>query len=166
MRLAPHFTLDEFAVSASHPLLVEAVPPRFVGVVTLLALDVLQPIREAIGRPMRITSAYRAPALNRAVGGSRTSQHKRGEAADWTCDDLSDAWAAVRQLVVDGRLNGAGQLIYYPARGFVHAALPSRKYPGPTTCLHWPERGWRYARFLPTDPVWAAVEALRAGGAA
>ena len=42
---------------------------------------VLQPLRDRFG-PIRITSGYRCPELNHAVGGVKNSQHMRGEAAD------------------------------------------------------------------------------------
>ena len=40
----------------------------------ILIRDVIQPMRDALG-PIRITSGYRSPQLNRAIGGSRKSQH-------------------------------------------------------------------------------------------
>jgi len=43
---------------------------------------VLDPLREAYGKPIRVTSGYRCPQLNRLVGGAPNSQHMRGEAAD------------------------------------------------------------------------------------
>jgi len=43
--------------------------------------NVIQPVRDKIG-PIRITSGYRSPALNRAIGGSSRSQHSKGMAAD------------------------------------------------------------------------------------
>ena len=43
--------------------------------------NLLQPLRDAVG-PIRISSGYRNPALNRAIGGSRSSQHCKGEALD------------------------------------------------------------------------------------
>ena len=43
---------------------------------------VLDPLREAYGKPIVVTSGYRCPALNKAVGGSATSDHMRGCAAD------------------------------------------------------------------------------------
>ena len=54
----------------------------------LLALveKVLDPLREALGEPIRITSGYRSPELNRLVGGVPTSQHLKGEAADCTAE--------------------------------------------------------------------------------
>jgi zinc D-Ala-D-Ala carboxypeptidase len=48
-----------------------------------LAWHVLQPLRDALGGPIRITSGYRSPALNAATpGSSKTSQHSLGQAAD------------------------------------------------------------------------------------
>jgi len=44
--------------------------------------NVLDPLREAYGKPIRVTSGYRCPRLNRLVGGSPNSQHMCGEAAD------------------------------------------------------------------------------------
>ncbi len=47
-----------------------------------LVLNVLDPLREAYGEPVTVTSGYRCPALNKAVGGAVTSHHLRGMAAD------------------------------------------------------------------------------------
>lgn len=43
---------------------------------------VLDPLREAYGKPIHINSGFRCPALNKAVKGSATSQHMSGQAAD------------------------------------------------------------------------------------
>nr|DAH85499.1 MAG TPA: peptidase [Caudoviricetes sp.] len=45
---------------------------------------VLQPLREAYGKPIRINSGFRSAALNAAVGGVKTSHHVKGQAADIT----------------------------------------------------------------------------------
>ena len=50
----------------------------------LLAEKILQPVREYMGIPIRINSGFRSARVNAAVGGSRTSQHSKGEAADIT----------------------------------------------------------------------------------
>lgn len=77
--------------------------------------NVLQPLREAWGAPLTINSGYRSPELNAhpMVGGTPTSQHVKGEAADVACPDpLKLAKLAVWMgLPFD-------QLIVYPT--FVH----------------------------------------------
>lgn len=47
-----------------------------------LVINVLQPLRTALGVEMPVNSGYRCPELNEAVGGVPASQHLRGEAAD------------------------------------------------------------------------------------
>ena len=49
---------------------------------TALIEKVLDPLREAYGKPIIVTSGYRCERLNRAVGGAASSQHVKGEAAD------------------------------------------------------------------------------------
>lgn len=45
---------------------------------------VLDPLRQAWGRPILVNSGYRCEALNKAVGGAKTSHHLKGMAADIT----------------------------------------------------------------------------------
>ena len=45
-------------------------------------MEVLQPLRDFLGKPVVISSGYRCAELNKAVGGVRNSQHMKGEAAD------------------------------------------------------------------------------------
>ena len=47
-----------------------------------LCENVLQPLRDKLGVPVRISSGFRCRALNKAVGGAADSQHTKGEAAD------------------------------------------------------------------------------------
>ena len=62
-----------------------------------LCNDILQPIRNKYGKQIRISSGFRCPELNYAVGGSKTSQHKTGEAADIQAVDGDNA--ALFQLI-------------------------------------------------------------------
>ena len=48
----------------------------------MLVDNVLDPLREAWGAPIIVTSGYRCPRLNQVVGGAKSSQHMKGEAAD------------------------------------------------------------------------------------
>lgn len=66
-----------------------------------LATAILQPLREQLGVPIRITSGFRSYKLNKAIGGSQTSQHSRGEAVDFKLPKASDyrrAFDIIRQL--------------------------------------------------------------------
>jgi len=79
-----YFTINELCVSGSYPKLVE-VPKE--GTKEYLNLKVLidsclDPIREHLKGPVTVTSGYRPPKLNTAVGGSKTSAHLKGLAAD------------------------------------------------------------------------------------
>jgi uncharacterized protein YcbK (DUF882 family) len=56
----------------------------------LLVANVLDPLREKYGKPIRVNGAYRCPELNKAVGGSKTSQHMTGQAADITVGSPDD----------------------------------------------------------------------------
>ena len=50
--------------------------------INALVFNVLQPLRDACGHPLKVNSGYRSKALNKAVKGAANSQHTRGEAAD------------------------------------------------------------------------------------
>ena len=51
---------------------------------TKLVDNVLDPLREKYGKPIRVSSGYRSVILNRSVNGATSSQHRLGEAADIT----------------------------------------------------------------------------------
>ena len=56
---------------------------------TLLVNNVLDPLRGVYGKPIIVNSGYRCPTLNKAVGGSKTSSHMKGLAADITAGSPS-----------------------------------------------------------------------------
>ena len=84
MRLSKHFTLDEFIKSATATRLgIDNTPDeKVLNCIQALVDNVLEPLRVHYGRPIIITSGYRCPKLNKAVGGSSTSQHAIGQAVD------------------------------------------------------------------------------------
>jgi hypothetical protein len=83
-----HFTIDElYASQTAKARGIQNKPgvPEIINLVYLAAY-VLEPLREAMGEPIKIGSGYRCPALNRAVGGVANSQHIKGQAADLCID--------------------------------------------------------------------------------
>lgn len=91
MRLSRSFTLAELVASRTATVRgIDNTPtPADVERLRALAQRVLQPLRDAIGAPLRVTSGYRSAELNAAVGGSDRSQHMTGQAADLVTDGLS-----------------------------------------------------------------------------
>lgn len=93
LRLSRNFTLGELLRSATaerqeemrnqqlNPEVYEA-DKNIIENLRYLCTTTLQPIRDQLGVPLRITSGYRSPLLNAAVGGSKRSQHCFGMAAD------------------------------------------------------------------------------------
>lgn len=87
-RLSKNFTLGEFLRSATaerHPEIAEQQynpPEEVVANLAYLCSTTLQPVREVLGVPLRITSGYRCKALNDLVGSNDRSQHLKGQAAD------------------------------------------------------------------------------------
>ncbi len=81
-----HFTINELCASrtAAERGIDNSPDAASARRLTLLVDCVLDPLREAWGRPIAVSSGYRCPALNRAVGGAARSQHLTGQAADIT----------------------------------------------------------------------------------
>ena len=72
--------------------------PEASAVDNLIALvdNVLDPLRERYGKPIRVTSGYRSKEVNERVGGAPTSQHTKGEAVDFVCEDMKAAFEIIR----------------------------------------------------------------------
>jgi len=56
----------------------------------ILAANIFQPMRDHFGKPIYISSGYRSEALNKAIKGSKTSQHCKGEALDIDNDNANN----------------------------------------------------------------------------
>ena len=83
MQLTKHFTLAELTNSSTAQRLglSNTAPPEIVPRL-LRTAEMLERIRATLGVPVIVTSGYRAPAVNRAVGGVTSSDHIQGHAAD------------------------------------------------------------------------------------
>ena len=83
MQLSEHFTLEELTVSEAAARQGLSNEPTGGALENLKRLaEFLEDVRALVGKPIRINSAYRSPEVNAAVGGSKTSQHCFGCAAD------------------------------------------------------------------------------------
>lgn len=83
-RLSPHFTLSELCRSstAERRGISNIPPPNVVKNLRALCEQILEPLRLMVGRSVVVSSGYRSPELNLAVGGNAQGQHPQGEAAD------------------------------------------------------------------------------------
>lgn len=81
--MAKYFKLSEFITSESAvKYKIDNSPSPVIETRIKELMEVLDPIREALGYPITITSGYRCPELNKKIGGASTSGHLGG----WTCD--------------------------------------------------------------------------------
>jgi len=127
MKLSENFTLREMSRSSTASREGIDNSPRVSDVVSLrqLCIHVLQPIRDHFG-VVFVNSGYRSPDLNAAIGGSKSSQHMKGEAADievgadnlelahWIRDNLD-----YDQLISECYVTGN------PSSGWVHVSYRS-----------------------------------------
>lgn len=67
-----------------------------------LISELLDPVREMWGRPIRVNSGYRCPELNMLVGGAPVSQHLTGEAADITAGSRGANCALFDMIAASG----------------------------------------------------------------
>lgn len=83
MKLTENLTLLEATKSntATRLGIDNTPPPAIIERMVETAEKIFQPLRDALG-PIRVSSFYRSPDLNRAIGGSKSSQHCKGEAID------------------------------------------------------------------------------------
>jgi zinc D-Ala-D-Ala carboxypeptidase len=93
VKLSEHFWLHEFTSSQTAARMGrEIVPtPEELANLTKLCVTLLEPVRVKLGRPITITSGLRPLWLNTAIGGSKTSAHMKGFAADIKVVGMSPA---------------------------------------------------------------------------
>mgnify|MGYP001809799374 CR=1 FL=1 len=125
MRLTANFTLHELTRSATaERLRLDNTPPP--GLLPQLqeTAELLQRIREHLQRPVIVTSAYRGPEVNRAVGGVTSSDHTRGQAADIVVPAYGTPYEVAKALAPQVSVLGIGQLILEGVKGkqWVHVS--------------------------------------------
>jgi zinc D-Ala-D-Ala carboxypeptidase len=114
--LTPHFTLEEFTDSQTAARKgINNVPP--VGSPERRNLqrtaEVMERVRTILGdKPILISSGYRSPAVNAAVGGSKSSAHMSALAIDFSCPGFGTPLAICRKLHPEMKDLGVDQLIH------------------------------------------------------
>ena len=132
MKLSEHFVLKEFIKSdtATRKRISNIPSPQHAANLKKVCEKILEPVRNHFGKPVRINSGYRGPALNAAVGGSGKSQHCNGEAVDFEIDGLPNPqlaqWVANHcefdQIILEFYDPKEG-----PNSGWVHASYAEGK---------------------------------------
>lgn len=126
MKLTNNFTLEELTKSetALRRNLDNTPTVEVVENLKVLAEKVLQPVRDHFAKGVKVNSGYRAPEVNAAVGGSKTSDHCLGMAADIEIPGLPNAelaqWIEANleytQLILEFYTQGV------PDSGWVHVS--------------------------------------------
>jgi len=132
MQLSQHFNLKEFTKSetATRKRIDNTPNLEHANNLKMVCENILEPVRKHFGKPVRINSGYRGPALNKAVGGSAKSQHCNGEAVDFEIDGLPNPdlakWVAENcdfdQIILEFYDPKEG-----PNSGWVHASYSKGK---------------------------------------
>lgn len=125
-KLSPHFALYEMIRSETAVRRgIDNTPPAgLIPKLQTLCQEILEPVRAHFARPIRPNSAYRSPAVNKAVGGSGKSQHCKGEAVDIEIAGVSNydlaSWIhdnlIYDQLILECYTSGI------PSSGWVHVS--------------------------------------------
>lgn len=119
MHLTEHFTVSEFTASdtAARMGIDNSLPASLLGAAKETAL-MLEQIRDKLSSlvrrpvPIILTSGYRCPALNRAIGGASSSDHMRALAVDFKAPAFGSAYEVARALAPYVSELEIGQLIH------------------------------------------------------
>ena len=129
MKLTENFTMEEICLSSiARNYGIDNIPDDIQSErLKRLCEEILQPIRNRYGKVIKITSGFRSEKLNNAVSGSKTSQHLKGEAADIICNNNSELWNLILNMIHDGEIK-VGQLIDEKNLQWIHISLPNSRH--------------------------------------
>ncbi len=125
MNLTKHFTLAELTRSnTAARLKLDNTPAQEIVPRLVRTAEMLERIRSTLGAPVTVTSGYRAPAVNRAVGGVTSSDHAQGHAADIVAPGFGSPYRIAKLLAPLVDTLGIGQLILEGINGkqWVHVS--------------------------------------------
>ena len=102
VKLSKNFWLSEFLNSNTanrlHIDQADFITPEHIKNIELLVKNLIQPLRNIIKMPIKITSGYRCEAVNGAINGSVGSLHTTGQASDMVCGDMIALWRAFEEV--------------------------------------------------------------------
>lgn len=111
MKLTDHFHLEEVTVT-SHKEVSNDIPTQALVVASHTAIK-MEDVRRLLGdNAISVLSWYRSPSLNKIVGGSKNSQHMRGEAVDFICPGFGTPYEICKLLSQKKLELGIDQLIF------------------------------------------------------
>lgn len=124
--MAKYFSLNEMTRSTTASANNISNVPTQEAITNLTRLmELLDKIRERWGAPITVNSGYRSPALNARVGGSATSSHMKGEAADITTGMIGSnkvLFDLIRTMQTDGEIT-FDQLIDEKGFSWIHVSI-------------------------------------------
>ena len=127
MRLSDNFTLEEliYSKTAEENGVDNTPSEEIIKKLKRLCVKILQPIRDKYGDAIYVRSGYRCDELNKLVGGSKTSQHRKGEAADIVCKDNGALWEIITGMIESGEIV-VGQLINEYNLSWIHVSFGTK----------------------------------------
>lgn len=128
MQLTEHFSLAEMTRSNTAIRQgLDNTPPAWAVANLRLVAHALELVRAQYGLPLRVFSGYRSEAVNRACGGSKSSAHKLGLAADFVIPGVPVIHIC---RWIESNLTGFDQVIYeFGPGGWVHLGLGDDRRP-------------------------------------
>lgn len=131
MNISEHITMEEATKTST--MLPNVPEDLFVSNMKLVALMCFEKVRNWYGKPIKINSFYRSPAVNKAVNGSPTSDHMRGHAIDLTAGSRTEnlklfTWMKAN-LIFD-------QLIWENDGDWIHVSYRAKGNRNQTLNLH------------------------------
>ena len=148
-KITEHFTVEELTASptAKAKGIKNTPTPEHLANMKYVCEKILEPVRAHFGKPIKINSSYRCPALNAAVGGSKTSDHCKGMAADieipgvanadlaqWIMDNL-DYTQLILEFYTPGIPDSGWVHVSYDPSNLKNQELTATKVAGKTTYL-------------------------------
>jgi uncharacterized protein YcbK (DUF882 family) len=129
MNLTENFTLKEMLRSdtANRLKIVEQYTPSQAVIENLrkLAVNILQPLRNHLKKPIRVTSGFRCRRLNSMIGGARKSQHIEGKAADIEVDGMTNQ--ELMKIIIDLKLPFDQLINEFEPDGWIHISFDDKR---------------------------------------